>query len=97
MTGISSAMDLNKFFNFCFLFFQTYFIPISHLYEGFEKRCPNMKHKMWQKIGLAITAQKIREHLSFEVRGGPEFFPPTPVPKQTCTKIGAESDCKLVS
>ncbi|EDK98069.1 solute carrier family 9, isoform 10 [Mus musculus] len=45
---------------------ETYFIPISHLYEGFEKRCPNMKHKMWQKIGLAITAQKIREHLSFE-------------------------------
>ncbi|GAB1300306.1 Sodium/hydrogen exchanger 10 [Apodemus speciosus] len=44
----------------------TYFIPISHLYEGFEKKCPNMKYKMWQKIGLAITAQKIREHLSFE-------------------------------
>ncbi|XP_040606695.1 sodium/hydrogen exchanger 10 isoform X1 [Mesocricetus auratus] len=45
---------------------ETYFIPISHLYEGFEKRCPNLKHKIWQKIGLAITAQKIREHLSFE-------------------------------
>lgn len=48
---------------------QTYFIPISHLYEGFEKKYPNMKYKMWQKIGLAITAQKIRENLSFEVRG----------------------------
>ncbi|XP_057621376.1 sodium/hydrogen exchanger 10 [Chionomys nivalis] len=45
---------------------ETYFIPISHLYEGFEKRYPNLKHKMWQKIGLAITAQKIREHLPFE-------------------------------
>ncbi|XP_028641074.1 sodium/hydrogen exchanger 10 isoform X1 [Grammomys surdaster] len=45
---------------------ETYFIPISHLYEGFEKKCPNMKYKMWHKIGLAITAQKIREHLSFE-------------------------------
>ncbi|XP_051006304.1 sodium/hydrogen exchanger 10 [Acomys russatus] len=45
---------------------KTYFIPISHLYEGFEKKCPNLKHKMWHKIGLGITAQKIREHLSFE-------------------------------
>ncbi|KAL1788499.1 sodium/hydrogen exchanger 10 [Sigmodon hispidus] len=45
---------------------ETYFIPIDHLYEAFEKQFPNMKHKMWQKIGLAITAQKIREHLSFE-------------------------------
>ncbi|EDM11138.1 rCG52778 [Rattus norvegicus] len=45
---------------------ETYFIPISHLYEGFEKKYPNMKYKMWQKIGLAITAQKIRENLSFE-------------------------------
>ncbi|KAL6036391.1 hypothetical protein STEG23_006310, partial [Scotinomys teguina] len=45
---------------------ETYFIPISHLYEAFEKKYPNLKHKMWQKIGLGITAQKIREHLSFE-------------------------------
>ncbi|ERE76951.1 sodium/hydrogen exchanger 10 [Cricetulus griseus] len=45
---------------------ETYFIPISHLYEGFEKRCPALRHKIWQKIGLAITAQKIREHLPFE-------------------------------
>ncbi|CAO2631842.1 hypothetical protein LEMLEM_LOCUS21505, partial [Lemmus lemmus] len=47
-------------------FLQAYFIPISHLYEGFEKKYPSLKHKMWQKIGLAITAQKIREHLPFE-------------------------------
>nr|XP_048310322.1 sodium/hydrogen exchanger 10 isoform X6 [Myodes glareolus] len=45
---------------------ETYFIPIRHLYEGFEKKHPNLKHKMWQKIGLSITAQKIREHLPFE-------------------------------
>ncbi|XP_060226971.1 sodium/hydrogen exchanger 10 [Meriones unguiculatus] len=45
---------------------ETYFIPISHLYEGFERKCPNIKYNMWHKIGLAITAQKIREHLSFE-------------------------------
>ncbi|XP_038202287.1 sodium/hydrogen exchanger 10 [Arvicola amphibius] len=45
---------------------ETYFIPISHLYEAFEKKHPNLKYKMWQKIGLSITAQKIREHLPFE-------------------------------
>ncbi|XP_012642919.1 solute carrier family 9 member C1 [Microcebus murinus] len=35
------------------------FISKHHLHEAFE-------HKMWQKIGLAITASKIREHLSYE-------------------------------
>ncbi|XP_059133767.1 sodium/hydrogen exchanger 10 [Peromyscus eremicus] len=45
---------------------ETYFIPIHHLYEAFEEKFPIMKQKMWQKIGLGITAQKIREHLSFE-------------------------------
>ncbi|XP_008834042.1 sodium/hydrogen exchanger 10-like, partial [Nannospalax galili] len=45
---------------------EAYFIPIDHLYEGFEKRFPVLKHKMWQKIGLAIAAQKLREHISFE-------------------------------
>lgn len=61
-------------------FLQTYFIPIRHLYEGFEKRHPSLKHKMWQKIGLSITAQKIREHLPFEVRRSFWSLPTHPHP-----------------
>ncbi|XP_021065372.1 sodium/hydrogen exchanger 10 isoform X2 [Mus pahari] len=80
---------------------ETYFIPISHLYEGFEKRCPTMKHKMWQKIGLAITAQKIREHLSFEdwnyklqLKLGNGFI--RDIPKSTKTDIYDETVTHVV-
>uniref|UniRef100_A0A8C0W9V1 Solute carrier family 9 member C1 n=1 Tax=Castor canadensis TaxID=51338 RepID=A0A8C0W9V1_CASCN len=45
---------------------ETYFIPKSHLYEGFKTSFPLMQNKMWRKIGLGITAQKIREDLSYE-------------------------------
>uniref|UniRef100_H2RCQ7 Solute carrier family 9 member C1 n=3 Tax=Pan TaxID=9596 RepID=H2RCQ7_PANTR len=45
---------------------ETYFIPKTHLYDAFEQCSPLIKHKMWLKIGLAITARKIREHLSYE-------------------------------
>ncbi|KAL4678274.1 hypothetical protein H8959_020948, partial [Pygathrix nigripes] len=45
---------------------ETYFIPKTHLYDAFKQCCPLIEHKMWLKIGLAITARKIREHLSYE-------------------------------
>ncbi|XP_076723136.1 solute carrier family 9 member C1 [Callospermophilus lateralis] len=45
---------------------ETYFIPKSHLYEAFRQKYPGMEDKMWLKIGRGITAQKIREHLSYE-------------------------------
>ncbi|VTJ72894.1 Hypothetical predicted protein [Marmota monax] len=45
---------------------KTYFIPKSHLYEAFRQKYPGMEDKMWLKIGRGITAQKIREHLSYE-------------------------------
>ncbi|KAM4888051.1 solute carrier family 9 member C1 isoform 2-T3 [Thomomys bottae] len=45
---------------------ETCFIPKQHLYEGFKDSFPDMQDKMWQKIGLGITAQKIRENLSYE-------------------------------
>ena len=48
---------------------QTCFIPKNDLYEAFEKFCPHIEYRMWLKLGLSITAKKIREHLSYEVRG----------------------------
>ncbi|XP_028360311.2 sodium/hydrogen exchanger 10 [Phyllostomus discolor] len=42
------------------------FISKNHLYEAFEKCCPHIEYKMWLKLGLSITAKKIREHLSYE-------------------------------
>uniref|UniRef100_A0A2K6S4Q9 Solute carrier family 9 member C1 n=1 Tax=Saimiri boliviensis boliviensis TaxID=39432 RepID=A0A2K6S4Q9_SAIBB len=45
---------------------ETYFIPKTHLYDAFEQCSPLIEHKMWVKIGLIITARKIREHLSYE-------------------------------
>ncbi|XP_008064785.1 sodium/hydrogen exchanger 10 [Carlito syrichta] len=42
------------------------FISKNHLYEALEQCCPLIEQKVWQKIGLAITARKIREHLSYE-------------------------------
>uniref|UniRef100_A0A2K5PNA3 Solute carrier family 9 member C1 n=1 Tax=Cebus imitator TaxID=2715852 RepID=A0A2K5PNA3_CEBIM len=45
---------------------ETYFIPKTHLYDAFEQCSPVIEHKMWLKIGLVITARKIREHLSYE-------------------------------
>ncbi|XP_058412501.1 sodium/hydrogen exchanger 10 [Diceros bicornis minor] len=41
------------------------FIPKSHLYEAFKHYC-QIEDKMWVKLGLSITAKKIREHLSYE-------------------------------
>uniref|UniRef100_A0A8C8XIE5 Solute carrier family 9 member C1 n=1 Tax=Panthera leo TaxID=9689 RepID=A0A8C8XIE5_PANLE len=40
---------------------ETCFIPKSHLYEAFEQCCPHIEYKMWLKLGLSITAKKIRE------------------------------------
>uniref|UniRef100_A0A8C3X6Y2 Solute carrier family 9 member C1 n=1 Tax=Catagonus wagneri TaxID=51154 RepID=A0A8C3X6Y2_9CETA len=45
---------------------EAYFIPKNHLYEAFEQFCPHIEYKMWLKLGLSITAKKIREHLSYE-------------------------------
>ncbi|XP_021789725.2 sodium/hydrogen exchanger 10 isoform X5 [Papio anubis] len=45
---------------------ETCFIPKTHLYDAFKQCSPLIEHKMWLKIGLAITARKIREHLSYE-------------------------------
>ncbi|TKC43909.1 hypothetical protein EI555_000858, partial [Monodon monoceros] len=45
---------------------KAYFIPKHHLYEAFEQFCPHIEYKMWLKLGLSITAKKIREHLSYE-------------------------------
>ncbi|XP_048202550.1 sodium/hydrogen exchanger 10 isoform X1 [Perognathus longimembris pacificus] len=45
---------------------ETCFIPKQHLYDGFTNSFPDMEDKIWHKIGLGITAQKIREHLSYE-------------------------------
>nr|KAF6478557.1 solute carrier family 9 member C1 [Molossus molossus] len=45
---------------------ETCFIPISHLYKTFDQCCPHIEYKMWLKLGLSITAKKIREHLSYE-------------------------------
>uniref|UniRef100_A0A8C9HS79 Solute carrier family 9 member C1 n=1 Tax=Piliocolobus tephrosceles TaxID=591936 RepID=A0A8C9HS79_9PRIM len=45
---------------------ETYFIPKTHLYDAFKQCCPLIERKMWLKIGLTITARKIREHLSYE-------------------------------
>ncbi|XP_058152405.1 solute carrier family 9 member C1 isoform X2 [Dasypus novemcinctus] len=45
---------------------ETCFISKAHLYEAFEKCCPLIEYKMWLKIGLSITAKKVRENLSYE-------------------------------
>ncbi|XP_057552392.1 sodium/hydrogen exchanger 10 [Hippopotamus amphibius kiboko] len=45
---------------------ETCFIPKHHLYEAFEQFYPHIEYKMWLKLGLSITAKKIREHLSYE-------------------------------
>ncbi|XP_047729890.1 sodium/hydrogen exchanger 10 isoform X2 [Prionailurus viverrinus] len=45
---------------------ETCFIPKSHLYEAFEQCCPHIEYKMWLKLGLSITAKKIRERLSYK-------------------------------
>ncbi|XP_070311000.1 solute carrier family 9 member C1 isoform X4 [Odocoileus virginianus] len=45
---------------------ETCFIPKNHLYEAFEKFYPHIEYRMWLKLGLSITAKKIREHLSYE-------------------------------
>ncbi|XP_047421008.1 sodium/hydrogen exchanger 10 [Sciurus carolinensis] len=45
---------------------ETYFIPKTHLCEGFQHKYSVIEDKMWLKIGRGITAQKIREHLSYE-------------------------------
>ncbi|XP_076974522.1 solute carrier family 9 member C1 isoform X3 [Tamandua tetradactyla] len=45
---------------------ETCFVSKAHLYEAFEKCCPIIEYKMWLKIGLSITAKKIRENLSYE-------------------------------
>uniref|UniRef100_A0AC11AML8 Solute carrier family 9 member C1 n=1 Tax=Ovis aries TaxID=9940 RepID=A0AC11AML8_SHEEP len=45
---------------------KTCFIPKNHLYEAFEQFCPHIEYRMWLKLGLSITAKKIREHLSYE-------------------------------
>ncbi|KAG8509542.1 Sodium/hydrogen exchanger 10, partial [Galemys pyrenaicus] len=46
--------------------YKTYFIPKNHLYKAFDQYCPHMEYKMWLKLGLSITAGKIKEHLSYE-------------------------------
>ncbi|XP_037669119.1 sodium/hydrogen exchanger 10 [Choloepus didactylus] len=45
---------------------ETCFISKAHLHEAFEQCCPLIEYKMWLKIGLSITAKKIRENLSYE-------------------------------
>uniref|UniRef100_A0A8C0PES0 Solute carrier family 9 member C1 n=1 Tax=Canis lupus familiaris TaxID=9615 RepID=A0A8C0PES0_CANLF len=45
---------------------ETCFIPKNYLYEAFEQCSPHIEYKMWLKLGLSITAKKIREHLSYE-------------------------------
>ncbi|XP_073086512.1 solute carrier family 9 member C1 isoform X4 [Manis javanica] len=45
---------------------ETCFISKNHLYEAFQHYCPHIEYKMWLKLGLSITARKIREHLSYE-------------------------------
>ncbi|XP_006895420.1 PREDICTED: sodium/hydrogen exchanger 10 [Elephantulus edwardii] len=45
---------------------ETCFISRKHLFEAFELCCPAIEYKMWLKIGLTITAKKVREKLSYE-------------------------------
>ncbi|XP_073749367.1 solute carrier family 9 member C1 isoform X9 [Callorhinus ursinus] len=45
---------------------ETCFIPKNHLYEAFKQCCPHIEYKMWLKLGLSITAKKMRERLSYE-------------------------------
>jgi hypothetical protein len=47
-----------------------------------------MQNKMWRKIGLGITAQKIREDLSYEVRGiCVNSFSPNEIALRCCYKL----------
>uniref|UniRef100_A0A5F9C6N4 Solute carrier family 9 member C1 n=1 Tax=Oryctolagus cuniculus TaxID=9986 RepID=A0A5F9C6N4_RABIT len=55
-----------KYSAICKTVVETCFISKTHLIEAFEQCCPIIEHKMWLKIGLGITARKIREHLSYE-------------------------------
>ncbi|XP_053420604.1 sodium/hydrogen exchanger 10 [Nycticebus coucang] len=55
-----------KYSALCKTVVETCFIPKDHLYEAFERFCPIIEHKMWLKLGLCITARKIRQHLSYE-------------------------------
>ncbi|XP_036204432.1 sodium/hydrogen exchanger 10 [Myotis myotis] len=55
-----------KYSAVCKTVVETCFIPKSHLYDAFEYLSPDIEYKMWLKLGLSITAQKIREHLSYE-------------------------------
>uniref|UniRef100_G1PGX8 Solute carrier family 9 member C1 n=1 Tax=Myotis lucifugus TaxID=59463 RepID=G1PGX8_MYOLU len=55
-----------KYSAICKTVVETCFIPKSHLYDAFEYLSPDIEYKMWLKLGLSITAQKIREHLSYE-------------------------------
>ncbi|KAI5134930.1 Sodium/Hydrogen Exchanger 10 [Manis pentadactyla] len=45
---------------------ETCFISKNHLYEAFQHYSPHIEYKMWLKLGLSITARKMREHLSYE-------------------------------
>ncbi|KAM9582738.1 solute carrier family 9 member C1 [Trichechus inunguis] len=45
---------------------ETCFISRKHLFEAFKQCCPLIEYKMWLKIGLSITAKKVRENLSYE-------------------------------
>uniref|UniRef100_G3U2U7 Solute carrier family 9 member C1 n=1 Tax=Loxodonta africana TaxID=9785 RepID=G3U2U7_LOXAF len=45
---------------------ETCFISRKHLFDAFKQCCPLIEYKMWLKIGLSITAKKVRENLSYE-------------------------------
>ncbi|XP_006864274.1 PREDICTED: sodium/hydrogen exchanger 10 [Chrysochloris asiatica] len=45
---------------------ETLFISRKYLLQTFKQCCPLIEYKMWLKIGLSITAKKIRENLSYE-------------------------------
>ncbi|XP_016055587.1 PREDICTED: sodium/hydrogen exchanger 10 [Miniopterus natalensis] len=55
-----------KYSAICKTVVETCFIPKNHLYRTFKQCCPQMEYKMWLKLGLSITAKKIRERLSYE-------------------------------
>nr|XP_019570723.1 PREDICTED: sodium/hydrogen exchanger 10 [Rhinolophus sinicus] len=50
----------------CVTVVETCFIPKYLLDESFEQCCPHIEYNIWRKLGLSVTAQKIREHLSYE-------------------------------
>ncbi|XP_037381464.1 sodium/hydrogen exchanger 10 isoform X2 [Talpa occidentalis] len=55
-----------KYSAICKTVVETYFIPKNHLYKAFDQYYPHMEYKMWLKLGLSITARKIKENLSYE-------------------------------